>query len=64
MGCTFTDIIMMSKRRRMRWAGRVVRMGEIICPQVFAGENEEGKIFRRARYGGRIILRWIFKEVG
>jgi len=28
------------------------------------GKNEEEKTFRRARHGGRIILRWIFKEVG
>jgi hypothetical protein len=50
MGCTFTDIVTVRKGRRMRWAGRVVRMGEIMCTQVFAGKNKKEKTFRRARH--------------
>ena len=58
MGCTFTDIIRVSKSRGMRWAGRVVRMGENVC------KGFVGKTLREEQgiEGGNIKID--FKGVG
>jgi hypothetical protein len=56
------NTIRVIKSRRMRWAGRVARMGarRSAC-RVLVGKPEEKSHIGRPRLDGRIILNWIFK---
>ena len=53
------NIIWVIKSRRMRWAGRVVRMGESTGAYRVLVRKPERRDHLKA---GRIILRWIFRK--
>jgi hypothetical protein len=50
----YTSIIRMIKLRRMKWAGHVARMGEILVGK------PEGK--KKESVGGWTILKWILER--
>jgi hypothetical protein len=53
----------MIKRRKMRWAGHVARVGKTRnAPRVLAGKPEERKQLERFSVDGRIILKCIFRK--
>ena len=52
------------KSRRMRWAGHVARMGEDRgVHRVLVGKPEGKRPLRSQDVDGRIILRWIFRNL-
>jgi hypothetical protein len=54
-----TNIVKVIKSRRMRWAGRVARMGEGRgVYRILVGRPEGNRPLGRPRLGGRITLRW------
>jgi hypothetical protein len=51
--------------RRILWAGNVARMRQERCIQEFGGKNlRERDHLENPSVNGRIILKWIFKELG
>jgi len=53
----------MIKPRRMRWVGRVARMGSVEVYTGFWWENlRERDYLEDTGVDGRIILRWIFRK--
>jgi hypothetical protein len=61
---SLTTIVWVVKSRRMRWAGRVARMGEARGVRRMLVGNPEGKRpLGRPRRRWRIILRWMFRKL-
>ena len=57
------SIVPVIKSRRMRWAGRVVRMGvRRDVYRVLVGKPEGKSHLGDPDVDGRIILRWIFRK--
>jgi hypothetical protein len=50
------------KSRRLRWAGRVARMGEEVHTGFWWGNLKEGDHLEDPGVDGRIILKWIFEK--
>ena len=58
------NIVRVVKSRRMRWAGRVARMGEGRgVHSVLVGKPEGKSHWGDQDVDGRIILRWIFRKL-
>jgi hypothetical protein len=59
------NIVRVIKSRRMRWAGRVARVGARRgVYMVSVGHLEETVHLEDVGLGGRIILKWMFKILG
>jgi hypothetical protein len=57
------NIIWVIKSRRMRWAGNVARLGKSkVHTGFWWGDLREGEHLGGPGIGGRIILKWIFKQ--
>jgi hypothetical protein len=58
------NIVRMIKSRRMRWAGRVARMGERRSVyRILVGKYEGKSHLEDPGVDGRVILRWIFRKL-
>ena len=58
------NIFLVIKSRRMRWAGHVARMGERRSVfRVLMGKPEGKKHLGEPYVDGKIILRWIFRNL-
>jgi hypothetical protein len=57
------NIVRVVKSRRMRWAGHVARIGEERGVHRVLVGNEEKKPLGDPNVDGRIILRWIFRQL-
>ena len=61
------NIVRVIKSRRMRWVGNVASStfgGQLRCIQGFGGETWGKKTLKGPGVDGRIVLIWIFREVG
>jgi hypothetical protein len=61
---SFPTIIRQIKSRRMRWAGRVARMGEESKMYIVLVGKLEGKRPLGRRVDGRVRSEWILREIG
>jgi hypothetical protein len=61
--CSFSDIILVIKLRRMRWAGHVVRLGDRRgAYRVWCGNVREGDHVEDLGIGGMLIVKWILRS--
>jgi hypothetical protein len=60
--CSSSSIITMIKSRRMRWAGRVGRMGRRIHIGILWESHKEREHWEDLDVSGRIILNWTLEK--